>query len=99
MVMEEIRVLEKNGTQNIRKQPKRKILVEYKWVFKIKYKDDETVERYKARLVIKGFTQTYRIDYMETFVHVAKLNTIRVLLSLTANLDLPFNSLTLKMFF
>ena len=44
----------------------------------------------------KGFTQTYGIDYQETFAHVAKLNTVRVLLSLAANLDWKLHQLDVK---
>ena len=44
----------------------------------------------------KGFTQTYGIDYSETFAPVAKLNTIRVLLSVAANLDWPLQQLDVK---
>ena len=44
----------------------------------------------------KGFTQTHGINYSETFSPVAKLNTVRVLLSLTANLDWPLHQLDVK---
>lgn len=44
----------------------------------------------------KGYTQTYGVDYQETFAPVAKINTIRVLLSLAANLDRPLHQLDVK---
>ena len=48
----------------------------YKWVFTIKYKSDRSIECYRARLVAKGFSQTYGVDYQETFAPMAKLTTI-----------------------
>ena len=65
----------------------------------VKCKADECVERYKATLVAKGFTQTYGIDYQETFAPVAKINSIRVLLSLVVNFNWPLHQLNVKFFF
>ena len=47
-------------------------------------------------MVAKGYTQTYGIDYTETFTPIAKINTVRVLLSLAANLDWPLQQFDVK---
>ena len=60
---EEMNALEKNKTWEIVERPKRKNIVNCKWIFTLKYKADGSLERYKARLVAKGYTQTYRVDY------------------------------------
>ena len=86
-VFEEMKALEKNCTWELVDLPRGKTTVGCKWVFTVKYESDGSLERYKARGVAKGFTQTYGIDYLETFALVAKLNSIRVLLSLLVNLE------------
>ncbi|CAL2246760.1 unnamed protein product [Prunus armeniaca] len=58
--------------------------------------DNGSVERYKARLVAKGYTQRYGIDYEETFAPIAMINTIRVLLSVAANLDWPLHQFDVR---
>jgi hypothetical protein len=54
------------------------------------------VKRYKTRLVIKGYSQTYGIDYDETFTPVAKMGTMRMLVSCAANFNWPLHQLDVK---
>jgi len=58
-----------------------------RWVYTLKYHLDGLVDRYKARFVAKGYTQTYDVDYFETFSPVARLDSIRILFSCIVNLS------------
>ena len=96
IIEEEIRALEKNGTWELIELLEGKSPVKSKWIFTIKYKANGSVDRYKARLIAKGFTQSHEIEHHETLAPMAKLNTIRVLLSLVVNRDWPLHQLDLK---
>ena len=56
-----------------------------KWVYKVKTCADGSVERYRARLVARGFSQQYGLDYDEMFSQVAKITIVRVLITLAAS--------------
>ena len=93
---EEMHALAQNHIWDIVQKPLMKILVGCRWVFTVKYRSDGTLERYTARLVAKGYTQTYGIEYKENFPPVAKMNTIRVLISLVVNLDWDMQQYDIK---
>ena len=77
--------LMKKKTWTLVPLPPRKNLVGYKWIYKTKFIAEGQIEKNKARLLAKGFSQQEGIDYNETFSHVAKMNTIRTILSLVAS--------------
>ncbi|GKC06953.1 retrovirus-related pol polyprotein from transposon TNT 1-94 [Tanacetum coccineum] len=67
-----------------------------KWVYKTKYNENGEVEKYKARLVAKGYTQKCGIDYTEVFAPVARLETVRLVMSLAAQNDWVLFQLDVK---
>ncbi|GJU37394.1 ribonuclease H-like domain-containing protein [Tanacetum coccineum] len=77
----EIEAINRNNTWTICDLPEGRKAVGSKWLWKIKYKSTGEIERYKARVVAKGFSQREGFDYLETFCHVVKMSTVRCMLN------------------
>jgi hypothetical protein len=84
-MMEEIDSIEENGTWNFVDLPPSRKLIGVKWVFKVKRDEHGAVFKHKAHLVVKGYAQRYVIDYDDIFVSVAQLDSVRLLIALTAH--------------
>ena len=95
-MMEELDALRKNKTWELAHLPKGKKAVSCKWIYTIKQNSEGKIDRYKARLVARGYSQTYGIDYDETFAPVANMNTVRILVSCAANFGWPLHQLDVK---
>lgn len=80
----EIQSIEKNQTWELVKLPPHAKKIGVKWVYKKKLNEEGKIEKYKARLVMKGYAQTAGVDYTEVFALVARWDTIRSLLVLAA---------------
>ncbi|CAL8089956.1 unnamed protein product [Prunus armeniaca] len=79
---EEIHAIEKNDTWELSSLPEGKTPTKVKWVYKTKYKPNGDVDHFKARLVAKAYKQKLRVDYFEVFAHVARLDTVRMIMLL-----------------
>ena len=74
----------KHDVWDIVPKPEGKIIVSSKWIYKIKHAADESIEKYKARFVARGFSQKEGIDYEETFAPVARYTSIRAIMALAS---------------
>ncbi|KAF3630588.1 hypothetical protein FXO37_28413 [Capsicum annuum] len=67
-----------------------------KWIFKRKIKADGTIDKYKARLVVKGFKQKEGLDYFDTYSQVSRITSIRMLITLAVVYDLQIHQIDVK---
>jgi len=93
---EEIRSIEKNNTWELVSLPKGHKSIGVKWVYQAKKNAKGEIERYKARLVTKGYSQKAGIDYDEVFAPVAHLETIRLIVSLAAQQKWKIHHMDMK---
>jgi phosphoribosyl-AMP cyclohydrolase len=95
-MVEDMDALDKNEAWDIVEFPAGRKYVGSKWLFKNKFNAQGKVEKYKARLVAKGYSQVEGIDFGEIFSPVAKLTSIRFLLSIDAAFDLEVEQMNVK---
>jgi len=93
---EELAALDRTGTWEIVPLPPHAVPITCKWVFKIKTKSDGSLERYKARLVARGFQQTQGRDYDETFAPVAHMTTVRTMIAVAASCSWTISQMDVK---
>ena len=75
-IHDELGSLNANGTWRLEDLPYGRKAITSKWIFKVKKHPDGSLDRFKARIVTRGFTQRYGIDYTETFAPTVRLDSI-----------------------
>ena len=93
---EEMESMRSNQVWELIDLPKGRNAIGNKWVLKIKRKANGAIDKYKARLVAKGYTQQEGIDYEETFSHVVRFTSIRLILAIVASMDLELHQMDVK---
>jgi hypothetical protein len=92
-INDELRSFALNNVWELVDTPKGANIVSCKWVFKIKRLPNGQINRYKARLVARGFSQQYGIDYYETFAPVVRMESLRILLAVAVREDLEVHQM------
>ena len=92
----EIDALYSNGTWELIALPPSKSLAGCHWVYTVKVGPDNQVDRLKARLVAKGYSQQYGSNYYDIFSLMAKIASIRLLLSMAVMRSWPLFQLDIK---
>jgi hypothetical protein len=86
----------KNDVWEIVPRPEGKSTVTSRWLYKLKYDADGSIEKYKARFVARGFSQVEGVDYDETFALVARYTSIRAVISIAAEMGWKIHQMDVK---
>ncbi|KAL0307491.1 UNVERIFIED_CONTAM: Retrovirus-related Pol polyprotein from transposon TNT 1-94 [Sesamum angustifolium] len=93
---EEMSSMAKNNVWELVDLPTGRKTIGNKWVLKVKRKADGSIDKFKARLVLKGYTQKEGIDYEETLFPVVRFASVRLILAIVAHLDLELFQMDVK---
>lgn len=93
---EEINAFAENDTWDLVQLPTGKRAIDNRWVLRVKYKSDGSIDRYRARLVVRGIFQRAGLDYDETFSPVARYDAIRCVLAIAAKEKLVLGQFDVK---
>jgi hypothetical protein len=85
-----------NETWKLVTLPKGKKALGNKWVFRVKYNSDGTIEKYKSRLVVKGFLQREGVDYDEIFSPVIRMEALRFMLAIATIMNLEIHQMDVE---
>jgi hypothetical protein len=96
---DEMRSMSANQVWKLEEIPKGAKTVGCKWVYKIKRDSKGNIDRFKTRLVTKGFTQREGIDYNETFSPVSSMDSFRIIIALVAHYNLELHQMDVKRHF
>ena len=78
---EEMQALSKNETWDLIPSSPHQKVIGCGWIFIVKYNVDGFVNHFKARLIVKGYAQTHRVNYEKIFAQVAKMTIVRTIIS------------------
>jgi predicted RNA binding protein YcfA (HicA-like mRNA interferase family) len=97
--MKEIEAHLENGTWELVRLPHGKTAIGCRWVFKIKRNADGSIDKYKGRIVAKGYAQKEGVDYTEMFSPTARFGALRTVIALAAVEDMELESVDISMAF
>ncbi|CAM8944651.1 unnamed protein product [Rhodiola kirilowii] len=93
---EELMSIEKNNTWSLVNLPQGNKVIGVKWIFRSKFDENGNLDKYKAKLVAKGYSQQFGIDYQEVFAPVARIETVRTIVAQDVQLEWRIHQLDVK---